>query len=110
DRERQAILSVSRLVPEGRRKQFTESISPLAARLETAAATAPAPAAGASLAGAASIVVKRKRIGTIPLDELAPDQREGFPSGAWDLVPITALYWCDGHRNLAEVIRLTQLE
>jgi len=25
-------------------------------------------------------------------------------------VPITALYWCDGHRNLAEVIHLTRLE
>ena len=32
------------------------------------------------------------------------------PSGAWSLVPITALYWCDGQRNLAEVIRLTRLE
>jgi hypothetical protein len=25
-------------------------------------------------------------------------------------VPISALYWCDGQRNLAEVIRLTRLE
>jgi hypothetical protein len=56
------------------------------------------------------MVVKRKGIGTIPLDELAPDQREGFPSGAWDSTPILALYWCDGRRNLAEVIRLTRLE
>jgi hypothetical protein len=25
-------------------------------------------------------------------------------------VPIRALYWCDGQRNLAEVARLTRLE
>jgi hypothetical protein len=25
-------------------------------------------------------------------------------------VPTAALYWCDGNRNLAEVIRLTQME
>jgi hypothetical protein len=25
-------------------------------------------------------------------------------------VPVSALYWCDGKRNLAEVIRLTELE
>ena len=59
---------------------------------------------------AATIIVKRKRFGTIPLDEIAPDDREGFPSGAWATAPIIALYWCDGHRNLAEVMRLTQLE
>jgi hypothetical protein len=55
-------------------------------------------------------VVRRKRFGTIPLDEISPDQREGYPSGAWSLVPITALYWCDGRRDLAEVMRLTRLE
>ena len=59
---------------------------------------------------AAKIVIHRKRFGTIPLDELAPDQREDQPSGAWAIVPAIALYWCDGQRNLAEVIRLTQLE
>ncbi len=26
------------------------------------------------------------------------------------MVPTTALYWCDGHRNLAEVIHLTRME
>ena len=62
------------------------------------------------LAQASNIVVKRKRFGTIPLDEIPPDQRRGFPSGAWAPVPITALYWCDGERSLAEVIRLTRLE
>jgi len=62
------------------------------------------------MSDAARIVVKRKRFGTIPLDDIHPDDREGFPSGAWDGTVIAALYWCDGHRNLAEVIRLTRLE
>ena len=61
-------------------------------------------------ADAAGIVVVRKRFGTIPLDELNEDQRMGFPSAAWALTPITALYWTDGKRSLAEVIRLTNLE
>jgi hypothetical protein len=37
-------------------------------------------------------------------------KREGFPSGAWATVPMTALFWCDGRRDLAEVIRLTEQE
>jgi hypothetical protein len=59
---------------------------------------------------AARIVITRKRPGPIPLDELAPDKREGFPSGAWARVPMLALFWCDGKRTLAEVIRLTEAE
>ena len=59
---------------------------------------------------AAHIIVKRKRMGTIPLDEIHPDERDGYPSGAWDETVIAALYWCDGQRNLADVIRLTRLE
>jgi len=59
---------------------------------------------------AAHIIVQRKRFGTIPLDEIHPDEREGYPSGAWDETVIAALYWCDGQRNLADVIRLTRLE
>ena len=55
-------------------------------------------------------MVRRKRFGTVPLDDLPPDQWQGYPSGAWAGVPTAALYWCDGHRNLAEVIRLTQME
>ncbi|MCU1258273.1 MAG: hypothetical protein JWO80_1158 [Bryobacterales bacterium] len=57
-----------------------------------------------------TIVVKRIRFGTLPLDDLPHEQWEGFPSGAWSLAPTIALYWCDGHRTLAEVIRLTQFE
>ena len=64
----------------------------------------------AQAAEASKIVVCRKRFGTLPLDGLPPEQWQGFPSGAWASVPTTALYWCDGHRNLAEVIHLTQME
>jgi hypothetical protein len=59
---------------------------------------------------AEKIVVRRKRISTITLDDLAPDQREGYPAAGFFGVPVSALYWCDGKRNLAEVIRLTELE
>jgi hypothetical protein len=59
---------------------------------------------------AEKIVVRRKRIGTIPLDDLAQTQREGYPAASFWSVPVSALYWCDGKRNLAEVIRLTELE
>jgi hypothetical protein len=59
---------------------------------------------------AEAIVVRRKRIGTITLDNLGRDQREGFPAASFWSVPVSALYWCDGKRTLAEVIRLTELE
>jgi hypothetical protein len=59
---------------------------------------------------ARKLIVKRKRFGTLPLDDVAPDQREGQPNGAWADTPVKALYWCDGRRTLAEVIKLTQLE
>jgi hypothetical protein len=117
DRGRQAILSVTRLAQEPALKA---SLQPLiddldrfghdqSARVRALGPPA-SPPADTQLPEAARMVVKRKRIGTIPLDDQAPDQREGYPSGAWDTVPIIALYWCDGHRNLADVIRLTRLE
>jgi hypothetical protein len=56
------------------------------------------------------IVVKRKRFGTIPLDDMREEKREGYPSGAWATVPTIALFWCDGKRDLAEVVRLTEQE
>jgi hypothetical protein len=59
---------------------------------------------------AEKIVVRRKRIGTITLDDLPREQRENWPAAAFWGVPVSALYWCDGRRNLAEVIRLTELE
>src|SRR5262249_30574428 len=69
-----------------------------------------APTASAPPPDAARLVVKRKRFGTIPLDEISPADRRGFPSGAWAAEPIAALYWCDGRGTLAEVVRLTPLE
>ncbi len=59
---------------------------------------------------AEAIIVRRQRIGTITLDNLGRDQREGFPAASFWGVPVSALYWCDGTRTLAEVIRLTELE
>lgn len=59
---------------------------------------------------AEKIVVRRKRMGTITLDTLSREQRENFPAASFWGVPVSALYWCDGKRNLAEVIRLTELE
>lgn len=61
-------------------------------------------------AEAESIVVRRKRVSTITLDDLPQEEREGYPAASFWSVPVAALYWCDGKRNLAEVIRLTQLE
>jgi len=68
------------------------------------------PAVPAKNGEAERIVVRRKRLGTITLDDLPQDQREGYPAAGFWGVPVSALYWCDGKRNLAEVIRLTTLE
>ena len=59
---------------------------------------------------AEKIVVRRKRMGTITLDDLSREEREGYPAASFWGAPVSALYWCDGKRNLAEVIRLTELE
>jgi hypothetical protein len=61
-------------------------------------------------AEAEKIVVRRKRMGTITLDDLPREQRENYPAASFWGLPVSALYWCDGKRNLAEVIRLTELE
>jgi hypothetical protein len=128
DREGQAVSSVLRLVSEDRRPALRASLEPMldglrrfrdlqSARIRTAlqaktgesvirAAESPDP----KMTAAAKMVVKRKRFGTLPLDDLPHDQWEGYPSGAWAATPTIALYWCDGHRNLAEVARLTRLE
>jgi hypothetical protein len=59
---------------------------------------------------AEKLVVRRKRLGTLPLEELPQEEREGYPAAGFWGVPTSALYWCDGRRTLAEVIRLTELE
>jgi len=132
DRESQSVFSVQRLVPEQSRQATAKALAPLVADLHRfgdeqqervrRAVERRAVERGLSLpvkpietpttqsAEASKIVVRRNRFGTLPLDNLTPDQRQGYPSGAWEAVPTAALYWCDGHRNLAEVIRLTQME
>ena len=133
DREKQAVLSVLRLIPESGQEKAKHSLSPLLQSLEgfsqsqaerlraavnrranelgIATRVEPAvPAMDAQLEAASGIVVKRKRIGTLPLDDLPVDQREGYPSAGFSGTPVAALYWCDGHRTLADVIRLTRLE
>jgi hypothetical protein len=118
DRGEQAIRSVLRVVPAERRSQCEQSLKPVLAqtralrdlelaRLRSAGAIA---AREETNREADKIIVRRKRIGTIPLDDLPQDQWEGYPSGAWDTTVIVALYWCDGKRNLSQVIHLTEME
>lgn len=110
DRSRQAVRSAGRL---GAVEDLSAPLAPFAEeqkrRLRAALGEA-APTARAPDPEAARIIVRRKRIGTITLDDLPPDRREGYPAAAFGGPPVTALYWCDGKRNLAEVIRLTELE
>lgn len=129
ERESQAVQSVQRLAPSGH-APFTgiprvsglnsfgrvqteclqQAANERAAALSLRTPIDPHDDDDPQLAAAVHIIVKRKRLGTIPLDEISPEDREGYPSGAWDGTVISALYWCDGHRNLADVIRLTRLE
>jgi hypothetical protein len=113
DREKQAVSSVLRLVSPEARSRVQSRLDPMLARLGRfvedqlqRAGDAPLPARPE----ADKIVVKRKRFGTLPLDDLPHEKWEGQPSGAWALSPTIALYWCDGRRTLAEAIRLTELE
>jgi hypothetical protein len=132
-RDQEALFSTLRLAAPAQRDKARQSLDPAAKsiqrfaddqaeRLKQAAdrrgreigATVPvralAPPADPKRAQAAQIVVKRKRMGSITFDDLKVDQREGWPAGAWDVLLQTALYWCDGKLNLAEVIRRTELE
>jgi hypothetical protein len=131
-RESQAVLSVLRLVPESNQRDAAASLAPMveglrsfgeeqtsrvrrdmnrrARELGLQARVQPIAAPDTLRDKAARIVVKRKRFGTLPLDDMPTEEREGYPSGAWESIPITALYWCDGHRNLAEVMHLTRME
>jgi hypothetical protein len=132
DRESQAVSSVLRLVPESGTAAVKAALGPMleglrrfgdlqSGRVRSSAdararalgietAVKPTEDRDPQLAEASKFVVKRKRFGTLPLDDLAHDRWEGYPSGAWAAVPTLALYWCDGRRNLADVIRLTRLE
>jgi hypothetical protein len=48
---------------------------------------------------AEKIVVHRKRMDTITLDDLPQQQRENWPAVSFWGVPVSALYWCDGRRT-----------
>lgn len=121
ERGERAIRTVVRLAPADDRSAVLNSLRPLCERLESFGKLEKERLRSAGIVPerlpsnlqqteAARIVVKRKRPGVITLDDLPQDQWNGYPSGAWATVPTLALYWCDGKRNLAEVIRLTKLE
>jgi hypothetical protein len=115
EREREAVQSISRIAPEAELEPSLRRLSRFAegqiARLRDVAGVEPkSPAPDAQLRAGKGLVVKRKRFGTLPLDDLPQAEREGYPNGAWSPVAIAALYWCDGRRDLAEVIRLTRHE
>jgi hypothetical protein len=116
DRESQAIRSAARLDADigelasfarQQKARLARSIRDRAATLGLGPISAPAPARNAE---AERIVVRRKRMGSITLDDLPREERENFPAASFWGVPLSALYWCDGKRTLAEVIRLTELE
>jgi hypothetical protein len=118
ERGRDAILTLLRLVPEEKRVETRRSLEPAIGEINAAcdAQLARLHRAGAKLDSpkpnreAEGIVVRRKRLGTIPMDDLPRDQWQSYPSGAWDKLVTVALYWCDGKRNLSEVIHLTEME
>ncbi len=118
DRGEQAALSVLRLIAQDRQQQGRQSLNPIMSELRSFrdVQLARLRSAGAKddpekpNAEAERIVVRRKRIGSLPMDGLPQDQWRGYPSGAWDKLVTIALYWCDGKRNLAEVSHLTKME
>ena len=104
-RARQAVRSVSRLLSvsqakwiDGLEETLSQSARLQMQRLESAVQRravelgavpiqpAPEPS-DPRLEEARTLIVKRKRFGTLPLDDLAVDQREGQPSGAWADTP-----------------------
>jgi hypothetical protein len=118
DRGGQAALTALRVVPQNRTEEASRSLEPMLsqirefqnlqmARLRSAGAK---DVPSARSPEAEKIVVRRNRPGTLPMDDLPQDQWRGYPSGAWDKLVTMALYWCDGKRNLADVIHLTKME
>ena len=118
DRGKEAVLSTLRLIPESGRGEAKTSLEPALRQVqefrdlqsERLHSIGAQPIQEKIPPEAEKIVVRRKRLGTLPLDDLPQDQWEGYPSGAWDKRVIVALYWCDGKRNLAQVIHLTEME
>jgi hypothetical protein len=109
-RQKQAVESVARLGPAVVTSDRIAAFEEEQIGRVRAAAGDVAPAVRSPNVRPENLVVIRKRFGTLPLDDLPVDQRHGYPSGAWSVRLITALYWCDGRRSLDDVIRLTRLE
>ncbi|HEY7210078.1 MAG TPA: M28 family peptidase [Bryobacteraceae bacterium] len=118
ERGKEAVRSILRVIPAGRRQDVEQQMQPVLAsidafrdlelaRLRQAGAK---PVAAKPNPAAEKIIVRRKRMGTLPLDDLPKDKWDGFPSGAWDTTATIALYWCDGKRNLAQIIHQTEME
>jgi len=61
-------------------------------------------------AGALARVPVRLVAGPVSLDTLSDEELEGRPSPRWSGKLTSALFWCDGRRKLAEVLRLARLE
>lgn len=133
DRDQDALLSVLRLTSPENRDKIRASLDPFfgsmqrfsdeqcnrlrqaanrrASELGAAQAIKPiAPASDPRRAGAAQIIVKRKRFGPVTLDDLPLDERKGYPGFGGNPAPLILLTWCDGKRNLSDVIRLIELE
>ncbi len=133
ERDEAAALSLLRLVPAGNQAKHRTSLEPTlkiirrlageqSERLQRAAdgraaelsaavpVKASAPPPDPRRAEASTFVIQRKRFGPITLDDLPLDQREGFPGFAANPAPLRLVYWCDGKRTAAEVIRLIELE
>jgi hypothetical protein len=118
ERGEQAMLSVLRVIPTDRLAAVQPALGKALGEIRTFRDLQLARLTAAGLTSQPEVavtaaernIVKRKRLGTIPFDDLPQDQWEGFPSGAWDNAATIALYWCDGKRNIAEVKRLTEME
>ena len=118
DRGRNALLSVLRLVPNNHQEAAKQSLASQfkqlqllseseKQRLQDAGAQ---PRISKTNLEAQQLIVRRKRPGSLPLDDLPQEQWDGYPSGAWDKRVTVALYWCDGKRTVAEVAHLTEME
>lgn len=64
----------------------------------------------ALLSRAARLIPKRKYIGTMAYDSVDSKKLEKHPDPRWDPGVTAALFWCDGKRTLAEVLRLAASE
>ncbi|HYI95145.1 MAG TPA: M28 family peptidase [Bryobacteraceae bacterium] len=114
ERQKQAMGSIARVAPGS--MKILESLISRVVSFESEQIQRVEAAAGRGVeqreprSDAPRFVVTRMRFGSLPLDDLPEEKREGYPSGAWSERLMTALYWCDGQRPLDEVIRLTRLE